>query len=148
MERPAPVTLPEIKDGAGPLSEKGKIILRQQVLLDRAGFSPGIIDGYTGRFTQLALTLCEAWNPNALRSNLSTTTVAQVPATWSQFVNPSLPGTGKAPDFKALTQKKEVILYYSGLEYLAERFHCSEDLLKKLNPGYITRMCLKCTPQS
>ena len=124
------------KAPAGPISEKGLQILRQQVLLDRAGFSPGRIDGYDGNYTRLATTLCETWNPAGLRSAIPTTRTVQVPANWRSFVNPNLPGSGKAPDFKALTKKKEVILYYSGLEYVAERYHCSEGLLKKLNPGY------------
>lgn len=117
-----------------PLSEKGMKILQLQVMLDRAGYSPGIIDGYEGKYTRLAKTLCEAWNPDALRTLLPATRVAQVPDSWHSYVDPNLPGSGSSPDFKALTQQPRVIRYYSGLEYLAERFHCSDGLLKKLNP--------------
>ncbi len=119
----------------GPLSEKGLQILQLQITLDRAGFSPGKIDGYDGRFTQLAKTLCEAWNPSALRENLTATRRVVVHSSWRDYVNVSLPGHGAAPDFKALTRHKQVLLYYSALEYLAERYHCSEGLLQKLNPG-------------
>lgn len=108
--------------------------LQLQVALDRAGFSPGVIDGLNGKFTTLARVLCEAWNPSALRTAIAPTQVIQMPASWQSYVNPSLPGSGSSPDFEALTQKPETILYYSALEYLAERFHCSEGLLRKLNP--------------
>ena len=117
-----------------PLTEKGMQILQLQVMLDRAGFSPGIIDGYEGKYTQLAKTLCEAWNPAALSSPLPATRLAQVPPSWRSYVDSQLPGSGSSPDFKALTANPQVIRYYSALEYLAERFHCSEGLLKKLNP--------------
>lgn len=139
--KPAP--LPSVKQEKAPtppprgssLSEKGREILQLQVTLDRAGFSPGKIDGFDGKFTQLAKTLCQAWNPAALRSPVSPIRTETVPHSWRDYVNPSLPGSGKRPDFEALTARKQVIRYYSALEYLAERFHCSESLLKKLNPG-------------
>lgn len=117
------------------LSGKGLGVLQLQVTLDQAGFSPGVIDGYNGKFTELARVLCEAWRPSALQNLVAPTRMAQIPASWVNYVNPSLPGSGSAPDFLALTRKQETIHYYSALEYLAERFHCSENLLKKLNPG-------------
>lgn len=118
----------------GAITDKGMQILQLQVTLDRAGFSPGVIDGYEGNFTALAKTLCENWKPSALLNPLPATRVVEVPASWKDYVNASLPGTGSAPDFKALTRNKQTILYYSAVEYLAERFHCSEALLRKLNP--------------
>ena len=134
--RPALVvpSAPASPQSKGPLSEKGMQILRLQVNLDRAGFSPGRIDGYEGKYTRLAQTLCEAWNPTALRANLSATQTVRLSDAWKKYVDPSLPGSGRAPDFKALTRKPQVIRYYSALEYFGERFHCSEGLLKKLNP--------------
>lgn len=110
-------------------------ILQLQVTLDRAGFSPGKIDGLDGKFTRLAETLCRTWNPGAFKANLSPTQTAQVPSSWQSYINRDLPGSGSAPDFKALTASPQTILYYSEAEYLAERFHCSEGLLRKLNPG-------------
>lgn len=119
-----------------PLAKKDSFtILQLQVTLDRAGFSPGKIDGLDGKFTRLAETLCQTWNPSALQANLSPTQTVQVPSSWRQYINRDLPGSGDAPDFKALTSNPRTILYYSEAEYLAERFHCSEGLLKKLNPG-------------
>lgn len=120
---------------ASKRKEDSQKILQLQVTLDRAGFSPGKIDGLDGKFTRLAETLCQTWNPSALQANLSPTQTAQVPSSWRQYINRDLPGSGSAPDFKALTSDPRTILYYSQAEYLAERFHCSEGLLRKLNPG-------------
>ena len=136
LQRALPVSPAEGKRLSGRLSAKRMSVLLEQVLLDRAGFSPGKIDGLSGKFSRAARALCENWRPSALRSTLPATTVVTVPANWSQYVNTNLPGSGRAPDFRALTEKKEVIHYYSGLEYFAERYHCSESLLKELNPGY------------
>ena len=88
---------------SGSLSAKSMAVLREQVLLDRAGFSPGKIDALSGKFSRAARDLCEKWRPKALRSSQPTTTVTKVPAAWSQYVNKNLPGSGRAPDFKALT---------------------------------------------
>lgn len=133
---PLPASPPATRDTRtrSALSSEGMAILQLQVTLDRAGFSPGKIDGYDGKFTRLAKTLCEAWNPAALRANRPATRVDQVPARWRDYVDSSLPGSGNSPDYKALTANKRTIHYYSVLELLAERFHCSETLLKKLNP--------------
>ena len=122
---------PRSKEG---ISEKGLQILQLQVLLDRAGYSPGVLDGYDGKYTQLSRILCEAWNPAALQTQVSATRTVSVAKDWRPYVNSALPGSGKATDFKALTKKPRVLHYYSALEYFAERFHCSEALLKKLNP--------------
>ena len=109
-------------------------ILRRQVLLDRAGFAPGKIDGLDGRFTRLALSLCEQWNPTALDADSPTVVTARIPQGFVRYIDGSLPGSGASPDFKALTQEKQVMSYYTTTEYLSERFHCSAALLAKLNP--------------
>lgn len=132
---PAALPVPRNQLPTPPATLQNAGVLQLQVTLDRAGFSPGVIDGLNGKFTELARVLCQAWKPGALRNPVAPTRMAQVPASWKSYVNTTLPGNGRAPDFKALTRKRETIHYYSALEYLAERFHCSESLLKKLNPG-------------
>lgn len=143
ITRPASPEQPKVREkeiisvssrSKGPLSEAGMQVLQLQVMLDRAGFSPGVLDGYDGKYTRLAKTLCEAWNPTALQRKIPATTRMEVTANWRAYVDVSLPGSGKSPDFKALTKNKRVMKYYSASEYFAERYHCSEGLLKKLNP--------------
>lgn len=133
-ERASRFVVPPSSKKKDALSEKGWEILRMQVILDRAGFSPGKIDGYDGKYTRLARTLCEAWNPAALQVNIKSTRKVVILNDWREYVDTSLPGSGSLPDFKLLTKNPKIIHYYSALEYFAERFHCSESLLKKLNP--------------
>ena len=84
------------KPSAG-LTEKGMQILQQQVTLDRAGYSPGVIDGYEGRYTRLAQTLCENWNPQALRANLPATTSFQITGAWKSYVDTVCPAAAALP---------------------------------------------------
>ncbi|MDP0492150.1 MAG: LysM peptidoglycan-binding domain-containing protein [Verrucomicrobiota bacterium JB023] len=108
--------------------------LRLQVLLDRAGFGPGVIDGKIGYFTRKALELCQQWNPEALSLPDGPVTQVLFDSAWRAYVDRSLPGTGDSPDFKALTREKRPLMYATMAELIAERYHCGVSLLKKLNP--------------
>lgn len=108
--------------------------LQLQVVLDRAGFSPGKIDGLDGRFTRQARRYCQQWNPQALEDKIAATSLIYFEPKWERFVNRELPGSGSSPDFEALSADKKPLLYCSMAEFLSERFHCSEKLLSSLNP--------------
>lgn len=104
-----------------------------QVQLDRAGFSPGVIDGKTGHFTSLARGLCPT---SSLNQTLAATQTIRYEPSWQRYVNTSLPlDSSGHPHFPTLSNKKIPLLYSSISEMIAERYHCKVSLLKQLNPS-------------
>ena len=117
--------------------------IKAQVLLDRARFSPGAIDGRRGENFSNALRAFQ--KENGLQEN------GELNAeTWSKLAQNSEPVvieyTITAQDVKGpfaeeipdkMEKKAELKrLDYTGAdEMLAERFHMDEDLLTSLNPG-------------
>ena len=128
-------TSPENTYGLAALSEKQQAIVRQQILLDRNGMGPGVIDGYTGGFTTSSLALAETNRPNALTEDTALIVETTIPAAVLSYINADLPGTGKRPDFKQATKDRSLLMYKTALEMLSERYHCSEKLLAKMNPA-------------
>ena len=103
--------------------------LRTQVMLDRAGFSPGAIDGKMGGNTKRALAQYQkqASTPAAEVEALTAYTITAADAA-GPFV-PSIPAD--------LVQQATLssLAYTSLVESLAERFHSTPALLQQLNPG-------------
>ena len=102
--------------------------LALQVELDRAGFSPGEIDGKRGSNTEKALAAYLEVHKTApvTGTTLETYVITEADAA-GPFVKIPVDMMEKA-DLKALG-------YSSLIEALAERFHSSPSLLKSLNPG-------------
>lgn len=143
----SPRLTPKIVNDAGLVSavapgKSGAAVLRAQILLERARFSPGEIDGRYGSNLHQAIAGFQAsrglkpsgevdvatWK--ALDSDDATalTTMALTPA--------DVAGTFKSlPSGMAARSKLDALGYASSLEALGERFHSSPDLLKQLNPG-------------
>ena len=106
-------------------------VLATQVALDRAGFSPGEIDGRAGKNLQRALDAYKQSHdqPLSLLGDLPpltdyTITDADVAGPFTSDIPPNL------PDQAAL----DALNYRSPLEVLGERFHSSPALLQQLNP--------------
>jgi len=103
--------------------------LATQVMLDRAGYSPGEIDAQRGASTERAL---EAFtkhggNPRALPQDpLTSYTITDQDAAG--------PFTPSIPTDMMEMSKLPALGYTSLLEALGERFHASPQLLRRLNP--------------
>ena len=102
--------------------------LALQVALDRAGFSPGVIDGRMGGNTQRAIHAyrnATQADPPPSAEPLTTYTIAEadVSGPFAQI-----------PDDMMKKAELPALQYQSALEMLAERYHASQALLKRLNP--------------
>ena len=102
--------------------------LATQVMLDRAGFSPGALDGRMGRNTKRAFALFQkhGGNPTATVEAIRPYTITEADAQ-----GPFLP----IPEDMLEKSKLPALGYSSVLEGLAERFHATPKLLQELNPG-------------
>jgi lipoprotein-anchoring transpeptidase ErfK/SrfK len=124
--------------GADPL------LIKAQILLDRARFSPGEIDGRAGGNFQKALAAFKVAQGLPDDSKLDANTWAKLASTSSDAAIKQYTITTedeKGPFLKKRPAKMEDMkdlawLGYTGpTEELAEKFHVSEDVLKALNPG-------------
>jgi lipoprotein-anchoring transpeptidase ErfK/SrfK len=140
---PAAVNAAPFSSGAMDASDRTPTLLRAQVLLARARFSPGVIDGKTGDNVRQAIAAFEQSRGMAPDGELT------------QAVFDALTQTDTAPALKSYTitaddlkgpflpiphdltaQSKMTHLGYQSVqEELAEKFHMTEDLLTQLNPG-------------
>jgi lipoprotein-anchoring transpeptidase ErfK/SrfK len=104
--------------------------LRLQVMLDRAGFSPGVIDGRMGPSTRRAL--------DTFRKAHGGGTPADAPALMAYVITPadaSGPFIETIPEDLVEQSKLPALAYTSVLEALAEKFHATPELLRHLNRG-------------
>ncbi|MFC0252523.1 L,D-transpeptidase family protein [Massilia consociata] len=129
-------------DAAAAKQAEFERLLHAQVLLDRARFSPGEIDGAYGSNMRQALNTFQA------ARNLPVTGVLDE-ATWNALntdrtpplATHTLTDADVAGPFRPIPEdmmekaKLPALGYASVLEGLGERFHASPALLERLNPG-------------
>jgi lipoprotein-anchoring transpeptidase ErfK/SrfK len=109
-------------------------MLAAQVLVDRAGFSPGEIDGRGGANTDKAI---DAYQRTTGARVDDLVVASQEPPTISYTItseDAATPLVRSIPRDMMAKARLKRLDYSSRLELLAERFHASPALLKRLNP--------------
>lgn len=132
------VDTPTLAKGAS-----GPAVLRAQVMLDRVGFTPGVLDGNYGMLMDKAVRAFQQARELPVNGRVDKATWAALPReTNPPLVRLAISGEDAAGPFVAsipgemeAQAKLQALHYISVEEALAEKFHTTPEFLKKLNPG-------------
>jgi lipoprotein-anchoring transpeptidase ErfK/SrfK len=143
---PSPNPKPAKREAAPPAQQVYPVALpnyneetatRLQIFLDNADFGPGKIDGRMGEFFRKALISYKHAHAMPKTGAVDSWLLDQVPVVYTEYTikGDDLAFVGSIPTEHAEQAKLKYLPYTSLLEFVAERFHSSEDYIKKLNPG-------------
>ena len=128
-------------DAVVPSAVPDPAIVKLQILLDRAGASPGVIDGFDGDNVRKAVSAAETMVGLPADGHFGPDLIAKLettqPVIGSYTITADDVAAINAPipsDYAEMAQLK-FLGYASVTEELGERFHMDEDLLKALNPN-------------
>jgi lipoprotein-anchoring transpeptidase ErfK/SrfK len=118
-------------------------VAQLQIALDRAGASPGVIDGRFGENVRKALVAykeitghdLDTGNAQAIKKALETTGGPAFKNYTITNADAAGPYVASVPADYGAKAKLDRLGYASVSEMLAERFHMDEEYLKRLNPG-------------
>jgi lipoprotein-anchoring transpeptidase ErfK/SrfK len=118
-------------------------VAKIQILLDRAGLSPGVIDGQMGDNVNKAISAYKNKTQQALRTYDPASIDAALAETggdaFTEYtitaVDAAGPYVASVPEDYGEKAKLDRLPYTSVVEALAERFHMDERYLRALNPG-------------
>ncbi|WIJ26622.1 L,D-transpeptidase family protein [Devosia sp. RR2S18] len=122
--------------GSGP----NPLIARLQILLDRAGYSPGVVDGYMGENVRKAITALELINdlPDDGELDDDVIKILQTDADIATSYTISQEDVEKVveplPEDYSELAARDYLGFTSVAEGIAEKFHMDIDFLKTLNP--------------
>ncbi len=139
-----PSAAPAQSSSADKTAPPNLTLVKAEVLLDRANFSPGVIDGRPGTNFKRALAAYRAANGLKPADGLDQATwdalgkdAKPVAATYTitsqDEAGPFAPDVGE--DFVKLAALPDGPQFADTAEMLAERFHMDENAMKALNPG-------------
>jgi lipoprotein-anchoring transpeptidase ErfK/SrfK len=137
----APVDKIAAEHAPEPPPEPDPAIIHLQVLLDRAGSSPGVIDGFYGENVSKAIAGFEAMQRLPVDGKPDPEMIGRLqneaPAVISYVIaeDDAKDLVESIPKDYAKQAKMKHLGYTSVTEKLAERFHMDEDLLKAINAG-------------
>jgi lipoprotein-anchoring transpeptidase ErfK/SrfK len=142
------VVAPSIVDAQQLRVEKKTVDAQQalavQIALDRAGFSPGEIDGRSGPKTRLALSEFQKSSSLKATGVVNEETLAALRVAPEPLVNYTITEQDVAGPFidKMPADMMEAAMlpslgYTSALEALSEKFHSSPTLMRRLNPDVV-----------
>ena len=137
----APDEATESGDAPPPPASPDPAIVKLQVLLDRAGASPGVIDGFDGDNVRKAVRAFEQMRGLPEDGVVDEVVIAALdqsaPVLGGYKITPEdIAAIGEPiPADYADMAKRDFLGYASVPELVAERFHMDEDLLLALNAG-------------
>jgi len=142
VAEPAPFDAAAVNNPALTPAAAGPAILRAQILLDRANFSPGEIDGKTGANFTRALSGFQVARKLPVTGQLDDATWAALNADTTPPVVPyriteadvAGPFLGEIPKDLPEQAKLKALGFKNAEEALGEQFHVSPALLKRMNP--------------
>jgi lipoprotein-anchoring transpeptidase ErfK/SrfK len=117
------------------------LTVKLQVLLDRAGANPGVIDGVSGENVAKAIQSYEEMRKlpptGMLTRDIWQQLQSEQPVVKSYMIETSDVAklVDAIPEDYVEKSKMQWLGYTSGLEAIAEKFHMDKDFLQTLNPG-------------
>ncbi len=120
------------------LMDVREITAQLQIFLDQQLFSPGMIDGRSGKFLSQALRRWQRANgleeTGQLDANVPYDKIWPV-YTYHTVAKEDFKFIGDLPGKTSVQATKKYLPYSNYAEFVAERYHCSIEFLQKLNPG-------------